>query len=286
MNAVPEHLFKYFQPERIDFLNTGLIRYTQPSAFNDPFDGRPGVATYASDEEVLILIRSLRKTNKWYARRGRPRTPREAVRRILSRILEQNPDMPEARCLEFFRGMKLVIQDIDRQSVDKKIGILSLSEVPDSLLMWSHYAAGHSGFVLGFNTEHQYFRGLKRVLYRSTRPYLHVNDIDFESTFFTKSTEWAYEREWRILRPLSQADKTLPQAPYPIHLFQFPLDAINEVIVGAMAPREFKEALWRTIRSNRTLRRLRLKLALPTLDAFSLSLKVVSREKLRHKWVW
>ncbi len=296
MKTIPEHLFKYFQPERIDVLTTGLIRYTPPSAFNDPFDGRPGVATYASDDEVLTIIRSLKKTKLPYSRRGHPRSRREVIRRWMSGLLEQSPRMSEASCLEFFRGMKLIIQSMNRRSIDETIGILSFSEIPDNLLMWSHYAASHSGFVLGFNTEHQYFRApnglngdsrrLKRIVYRSTRPYLHVKDVDIESTFLTKSTEWAYEREWRMLQHLSEADRTFAQEPYPIHLFQFPLDAINEVIVGAMAPQEFKESLWRAMRSNKRLRNLRLKLALPQLDSYSLSLRVVSREELRHEWVW
>ena len=34
-------LYKYFPPERISFLDNRLIRFTQPSHFNDPFEFLP-----------------------------------------------------------------------------------------------------------------------------------------------------------------------------------------------------------------------------------------------------
>jgi Protein of unknown function (DUF2971) len=41
--------------------------------------------------------------------------------------------------------------------------------------MWSHYARDHTGFVIGFDTSHQYFqkkehRGLWKVQYQDVRP--------------------------------------------------------------------------------------------------------------------
>jgi hypothetical protein len=47
-----------------------------------------------------------------------------------------------------------------RELIDRHLntlGILSLSEVPDDLLMWTHYAANHSGFVLEFDDKHHWF---------------------------------------------------------------------------------------------------------------------------------
>jgi len=297
-STLPKYLFKYFPPGRIGVLKSGLVRYSPPSAFNDPFDGRPGIAEYASDEELLGLIRSLKKAKLPIVREGYLKTPKQSVRRILFRILEQNPSMSEVDCLEFFRGMKLIIQDIDRQRIDRTIGILSLTEIPDSLLMWSHYAASHSGFVLGFNTEHAYFREqansnshlgqLKKVRYRRSRLYQHVSALTVETVFLTKSIDWAYEHEWRILRQLSEADTTAPPArgALPIHLFRFPLDAVDQVIVGSMASIRFKRLIWRTVTSSPMLQSPRLKLAIPNLGEYSLSLSEVSRKELLQKWVW
>lgn len=37
------------------------------------------------------------------------------------------------------------------------LGILSLSELPYNLLMWAHYAANHTGFVIEFDDKHPWF---------------------------------------------------------------------------------------------------------------------------------
>jgi hypothetical protein len=34
---------------------------------------------------------------------------------------------------------------------NKNVGVLCLSEVRDSLLMWGHYTENHEGFVIGFD---------------------------------------------------------------------------------------------------------------------------------------
>src|SRR5437667_6790953 len=43
------------------------------------------------------------------------------------------------------------------EAMGSQIGILSLSEVPDSTLMWSHYGAQHHGFLIGFDSDHPFF---------------------------------------------------------------------------------------------------------------------------------
>ena len=37
------------------------------------------------------------------------------------------------------------------------IGILCLSEVRDSILMWGHYTDSHQGFVIGFDSDQPFF---------------------------------------------------------------------------------------------------------------------------------
>ncbi len=42
-------------------------------------------------------------------------------------------------------------------AINDTIGILCFTEKNDNLLMWSHYANSHKGFVLEFYPEHQFF---------------------------------------------------------------------------------------------------------------------------------
>jgi hypothetical protein len=43
MAQLPERIFKYVSSDRIDILERLLIRFTQPSCFNDPFEMRLSV---------------------------------------------------------------------------------------------------------------------------------------------------------------------------------------------------------------------------------------------------
>ena len=151
-------------------------------------------------------------------------------------------------------------------------GILCLTALQDNLLMWAHYAAEHTGFVIGFDTTHAFFSrspestGLCKVTYsdtRGTRPLSEVERelarqpdaheyglidfaIEFADSFqssvaeddyrLTKATAWAYEHEWRIIRSLKDGTRVLnEQAPLPVYLFAFPRSAVHCVILGCRA---------------------------------------------------
>jgi hypothetical protein len=45
-------LFKYTPPSSIDVLQEELIRFTQPLAFNDPFDSHPYVSDRGKAQET------------------------------------------------------------------------------------------------------------------------------------------------------------------------------------------------------------------------------------------
>jgi hypothetical protein len=137
-----------------------------------------------------------------------------------------------------------------------RLGVLCLSKVSDNLLMWGHYCRSHSGFVIGFDGNHQFFR--QQVKFRPLRSVERVLDIPgfgtlrevrysperfainvggaVENVFFVKSTDWSYEQEVRILRNIDDADTK--DCRDEIHLFALPPDLIRQVIVGANADRE------------------------------------------------
>jgi prenyltransferase beta subunit len=103
-------------------------------------------------------------------------------------------------------------------ALNDTIGILCLTEKKDNLLMWSHYANSHKGFVLEFNTEHCYFdqrkknlqlaEHLKKVRYTFNRPEFVLFDTALltkenmdnwiNNFIWVKSDHWSYEEEWRI----------------------------------------------------------------------------------------
>lgn len=77
------------------------------------------------------------------------------------------------------------------------------------VLMWSHYAGEHTGFCIKYklsnhfikqkeneNCEHMY---LKKIKYTNEKTSIATNSIDTNLAFATKSKEWKYENEVRLI---------------------------------------------------------------------------------------
>jgi hypothetical protein len=142
-----------------------------------------------------------------------------------------------------------------------QLGILCLSKVRDSILMWSHYADNHRGFVAGFDLDHSFFRKsadyidptyrvkmpfpepgfgtLREVVYSNQRRPIELGEGVPWDAFFTKSTPWRYEKELRIFRTLGEADSKSGDR----HFFTYPPEMLRVVVLGANAGRELREEI-------------------------------------------
>lgn len=60
---------------------------------------------------------------------------------------------------------------------------------------------------------------------------------------FTKDRAWRYEKEWRVVRPLDDADHIAKNDDEVVHLFTYPAAAVAEIIAGARARMELVEQL-------------------------------------------
>src|SRR5450755_4024642 len=49
-------LYKYLTPARLDVLEHRRIRFTQPAAFNDPFEFKPYIESAASQEHLREFV--------------------------------------------------------------------------------------------------------------------------------------------------------------------------------------------------------------------------------------
>ncbi|MED5594538.1 DUF2971 domain-containing protein [Janthinobacterium sp. P210006] len=114
----------------------------------------------------------------------------EQVDEITKRILESKHQINENSNIE--------------KSLDNT-GILSLASSWDNILLWSHYAKHHTGICIGFNRTKDVFRTAQKVSYYSDFPIImrpqDSPDTILEKTFLRKSLCWAYEKEWRVIRP-------------------------------------------------------------------------------------
>jgi hypothetical protein len=121
----------------------------------------------------------------------------------------------------------------------KNFVVLSLAENRESLLMWAHYTERHRGFLIGFDdsggilqvdSPHRDFGPVSYCHHRPSRS--RMKEVTNQELFYTKNSEWAYEREWRIVDSLFSADGEPPDSSHDCWPFRFRSQAIKEIVTG------------------------------------------------------
>lgn len=255
----PSELYKYMPVARSSFFFDRLIRFTQPSALNDPFEMRPHITGYGSDAEMFEIANrrweeSVRKEFELFcSNRDKSLKPVdfETYRERLESSRLKEVQAALTRAPEYNSKM---VEHIN-QMIEINVGVLSLCERPDIGLMWSHYGESHFGFAVEFDTSASFFNQLtppahvtatiedteaftreygrlRFVDYRADRPSVSVTEMSFD-ILMTKGIDWAYEREWRMLMPPIYANVCAQDNKgMPIHLFEIPANAIKAVLLG------------------------------------------------------
>jgi hypothetical protein len=283
-------LYKYVHQDRVDILRTNLIRYTPPALLNDPFESTLGFGEQFSlgdmrdhcDGDILGHVRAHILKN-----------PRALlipdVERKLDKIIEENgPGLLGALAthLPHYNKELNAVLATGFSKFLSDIGVLSLASRPDNLLMWAHYSNQHKGFVIALNEAHSTFnerrgpsdefRYLRKVEYSRTKPAIQIKDVKIEDVLFHKSDDWSYEEEWRIVKALSDARTVVELGEEKIHLFDFPLDAIESVFVGAHMSAPDREQLISVIRGRPELAHVSIYAAKLQADVYSLRFEEVS----------
>lgn len=137
------------------------------------------------------------------------------------------------------KGFQKQIEELTFTSQDKYYGIISLSCIWNSILMWSIYSNSHKGFCVGFWEEKLRTYGLagriKQVSYNekfpNLKPFVAKKAEDMIKPIFiqlfTKSLDWQFEQEYRLVNNYFDND------PLPFErLIYIPDDIFAEVILG------------------------------------------------------
>ena len=237
------NLYKYIASNFWDkILKEKQVRFSPPSVFNDPFEMQPFYESFAEDAEVQKHLNepesksALEEVFLNLPAEIRDLVPAEA----LESLVAVSSAFAVEHAPELLGGLTSAISKGLYTGLDENIGVLSLSEKCDDLLMWAHYAQNHKGLVVGFNSEHNYFhqqlspldefRYVRQMSYSKRRPSIRLTTIeDASDIFLTKSEDWAYEHEWRMMRPLTDATEAKSVNDEPVHLFSFPPDCVTEV---------------------------------------------------------
>ena len=251
--SAPRRLFKYLHPDRIDVLETCKICFSSPLNLNDPFELKPPLRLYDSDESMWAAAESLLPQLIEETVAEIPLALRHLVTKAnleaAVRIQMRSKDSGYASTL---KSLMPALHARFNAEMEKLVGILCLTEAPDDILMWAHYACSHEGFVVEFDPEASFFsqkrsekdefRHLRPVHYSNIRPLLTFDNADF-SAMLTKSEHWSYEREWRMMVALPDASSVLTVGGKDFHLFAFPPSIIKSVILGSRMSQENSERL-------------------------------------------
>lgn len=198
----PKYFYKYrplSSDKELEFLlsvlNNDSLYWSSPLDFNDPFDCAPVPIISGSKEKKKLRLRKI-------IRRNAPNASWSELSKLYRTAESRRP--------------REIEEDIiaANKSLMKMTSVCSLSELNDSILMWSHYASNHSGICLEFCSlseqgwdrladENIYFEKCLPVIYKKERPVIDLLSIESEELFkdslLTKAEFWQYEREWRLI---------------------------------------------------------------------------------------
>ncbi len=174
----------------LKILQEKQIWYSSLSKFNDPFEGIIDI------NEKFSSYFLIGKAVDHYLKEGH--NIETVIKEIKTEFLDEDK----------MKKKILSARDIFNDE-NNKFGVLSLSEDPMSILMWTHYANGHSGLCIGFERKEDMPLGKDEVClpvtYSDIFPEPTINDLLKEDgtatnlSIRTKASEWRYEREWRLM---------------------------------------------------------------------------------------
>ncbi len=250
IEILPSKFFRYrtVNDNNIDALISDSVYTVTADMFNDPYDSlfqynldeissiimSTANVDFMRAMQTALQIDSVQKElTKFF--------PREEVIKVkenlLNTDLSSNTDHIETQLqsiasfiTSFIKGIAPTVNTQIRNSVS----YACFSENVNSITMWSHYADYHKGFVLGYTKESLSFNrlntiqcGLFPVIYDSIRyngnslfawaiyhvcgvPMIEPDKLANIKAGLYKSTDWSYEKEWRLIHtlPQSQREKT------------------------------------------------------------------------------
>jgi hypothetical protein len=183
------HLYKYcaYNVNSLSILINKKIWVAKPESLNDPFDCKIKFKLEINSEAFSEHLIRKGKSNG-------------------------NRQREYENCL---KGLQMTMEDIGN------LGVFSMSQIKDNILMWSHYANHHKGFCIVFVRKNDNILGdiakTHQVEYDCNYPEAYPFDKNgnydrsiFNKMLFTKAKDWKYEKEWRLVYDEGNKEEPLP----------------------------------------------------------------------------
>jgi Protein of unknown function (DUF2971) len=220
-----DRLFHY-QRYNADHLENTIrhrtVRFARASEFNDPWDCKPSFTVPDDDAEVRRLVEFMHSASERH-------TP------------EVDPAVRAARAEHYLRNPGELRNDLARGSaemwaqMDRRYRLYCLTKEPDCPLMWGHYADHHRGVCLEFDVRTRDFCSATQVNYSADYPRYSLDDDTDLSPFYSKSADWAYEEEYRLVA--QEESEALGSGTLMTRngMFQYSSGALLSIIIGLCA---------------------------------------------------
>lgn len=185
----PQILYRYRFGSECDIKNLkeDNVWLSTLKEYNDPFENRIYIDFKAVADDLIHKDTELVEMMR------------------LHHIDQNSPIYKQYLDFAISRGKKL-LEELDMKR--SRLFTACFSETKSSLLMWAHYANAHKGFCIGYE-----FKDLFNKFDINILPITYSDDflrIDSFDTFHdhheifikackTKSKDWSYEKEWRLL---------------------------------------------------------------------------------------
>lgn len=219
---LPKSLYKYCSFDKknlnLDNLKNDMVWMTKPSTFNDPYE-----FTYSINLEKVLEYNYSDKINIFAEVNIRNFSADELNKMvkdirtydvIIENLLSEKKITKEE--VEDFerRYLGVIEQSINNEDIKKNFKVSCFAEECNLLLMWSHYAENHTGFCIEYDidsllidspiTKSLYPIIYTNELFDTTEYFLHkaegIPNIDYLlEGMITKSLDWEYEKEWRLV---------------------------------------------------------------------------------------
>lgn len=214
----PASLFKYESINEYSLRNlkNAQLFFNTPASFNDPFDCAINETYYAyGDEDIVKLFNTFQEQGRFGDHPS----------------VKTCDEIPADFVDQCIKGINASVTVAEQRNLHQ-IGCTCLSETNNQILMWAHYAKGHTGMCLEFDTSKDPFSKALSVSYSNDFPKINpVNIIlrDDEALLgkealkplVTKYECWEYEKEWRLFHK------------EPNKLYGYSTDALRAVYFGA-----------------------------------------------------
>lgn len=243
----PTNLYRYrsCNEQHISAFEKDQILLTSPTLFNDPYDSllyinRKSLLETLKDKSAVNIGQKLVSDIEFRTEQEEIFGKEFIANILLNQMSDEEYEINRVRSYDFHSRFLDSLISMTLKKLKQTSHIGCFSEVNNSIIMWSHYANNHSGFVLNYDfnsmfemevtiknkkyyTSHfldklifpvnyskKRYDATQYIDYHMVYNFLKREDINKDIPFFDKlfyyktllhkSTDWEYEREWRIIK--------------------------------------------------------------------------------------